>query len=62
MKGATKKQMLKSEMKEHGTAKRFAEVKKAKTPKQLAKVIVKQHGDGKAQCSKCGKDKGKCKC
>jgi hypothetical protein len=56
------KSKIKSEMREHGSPKRFAEIKKAKTPKALAKVIVKQHAEGKVKCKKCGKSKSKCTC
>jgi hypothetical protein len=57
----SKSKMIKSELKEHGTPKRFSEIKKAKTPVALAKVIVKQHAEGKSKCLKCGKKhKGKC--
>lgn len=57
------KSKIKSELREHGSAKRFKAIKKAKTPLALAKVIIKQHAAGKLKaCKKCGRVASRCSC
>lgn len=76
--GKTKNKMIKNEIKEHGSPKRFKAIKAAKTPEQLAEVIVKQHKQSdkpavrlhgsvaseasKKKCRKCGKVSRHCDC